>query len=114
MPAIRSGELRHRVELQAPENNQNPVTGEVTTTWVTIARPWAKITPMSAREFLAANAEQSEMRGRIAIRYRAEVNAAMRILHRGMIYNILGLMPDAESGIEHQTLMVGEGVRYQP
>ena len=34
----------------------------------------------------------------------------MRIVHRGKYYNIHGVIPDAESGIEHLTLAVGEGV----
>jgi len=110
VPAVGSGQLRHRVSLQAQVQTQDPDTGEVLVSWQTIAQPWAEIMPMSAREFVAAAANQSEVRGRITIRYRATVKAAMRILHRGMIYNIFGVMPDPDSGIEHQTLMVGEGV----
>lgn len=53
---------------------------------------------------------QSEVRGRIVIRYRASIDATMRIVYRGKYYNILAVLPDAESGIEHLTLMVSEGV----
>lgn len=111
MPAVAAGELRHKVELQAPVTTQNGVTGEIETTWATIANPWAQIVPMSAREFIAAAAEQSEVRGRIVIRYRGEIDATMRIVHRGKYYAIFGVMPDAESGKEHVTLMTGSGVR---
>lgn len=110
MPAVGSGELQHRVELQQQSQVQNTTTGEMVTTWVTVARPWAQIVPLSGREFLASGAEQSEVRGRIAIRYRGGVTAAMRIVHRGKYYNIHAVLPDAESGLEHLTLMVGEGV----
>lgn len=111
MPAVASGDLRHKVQLQALTTTQNPVTGEIVQTWATIAEPWAQIVPMSAREFMASAAEQSEVRGRIVIRYRGDVDATMRILYRGKWYAIFGAMPDAESGLEHQTLMTGEGTR---
>lgn len=111
MPAVGSGSLRHKVQLQALTITQNPVTGEVENTWGTIAEPWAEIVPMSAREFVAAASEQSEVRGRIVIRYRDNIDASMRILYRGKHYAIFGVMNDAESGKEHMTLMVGDGVR---
>lgn len=111
MPAVAAGDLRHKVELQALVDSQDPVTGQIEQTWTTIARPWAQIVPMSAREFLSAASEQSEVRGRIVIRYRGEVDATMRIVYRGKWYAIHGVMPDAESGKEHLTLMTGEGVR---
>lgn len=111
MPAVASGNLRHKVQLQAKQITQDPVTGEMVTTWVTIAQPWAEIVPMSGREFVAAGAEQSEVRGRIVIRYREDVDASMRVVYRGRYYNILAVLPDAESGREHLTLMTGEGVR---
>lgn len=111
MSGVAAGELRHRVQLQENVIGQDPDTGEQISAWVTIAQPWAKIAPMSGREFLAAAAEQSEVRGRITIRYRGNVEATMRVLHRGMYYNILAALTDAESGIEHITLMVSEGVR---
>lgn len=111
MPAVAAGDLRHKVELQALVDGQDPVTGQFEPVWTTIARPWAQIVPMSAREFLSAAAEQSEVRGRIVIRFNGEVDATMRIVYRGKWYAIHGVMPDAESGKEHMTLMTGEGVR---
>jgi hypothetical protein len=35
----------------------------------------------------------------------------MRIVYRGKYFNILAVLPDAESGREHLTLMTSEGVR---
>lgn len=113
MPAVASGKLRHKVALQQRMETQNPTTGEMVTSWSTIAEPWAEIVPMSAREFIAAQAEQSEVRGRITIRYRSGVDASMRVVYRGEYYMIHGVMRDAESGREHMTLMVGQGVRIE-
>ena len=111
MAAVASGKLRHKVQLQDEQIAQDPDTGEMVKTWATIATLWAEIVPLSGREFLAASAEQSEVRSRITIRYREDVTAAMRVVYRGKYFNILAVLPDAESGKEHLTLMTGEGVR---
>src|SRR5690606_5892655 len=97
MPTVASGNLRHKVQLQEQQITQDPVTGEMVTTWVTIAQPWAEIVPMSGREFMAAGAEQSEVRGRIVIRYRDDVDASMRVVYRGRYYSKQAVMPYAGS-----------------
>lgn len=110
MSEVAAGVLRHLVQLQTPIKTQDPITGAIVETWANVAKVWAEIVPSSAREFLAAGAEQSEMRGRATIRYRNDVNPTMRFLHRNKTYAILGFMPDAESLKGHLTLMIGEGV----
>lgn len=113
MAGVASGDLRHRVRIEAPTGGQvqDPNTGEMTSEWETVADVWADVVPMSAREFVAAGAEQSEVRGRMVIRYREDVDATMRVFYRGRYYAIFGVMPDDVSGREHLTLMTGEGVR---
>lgn len=113
MAGVAAGKLRHKVQLQTRVETQDATTGEMGVAWVTTAEPWAEIVPMSAREFIAAQAEQSEVRGRIVIRYRSNVDASMRVVYRGEHYVIHGVMRDAESGREHLTLMVGAGVRIE-
>lgn len=108
---MRAGLLRHRVEIQRPDYVQDQETGEMIKTWVTV---WAKvpcsIEPLSAREFIAASATQSAVSARIVIRYRAGVDATMRILHLDKIYNIEGVLADKESGRDYLTLPCSEGV----
>ncbi len=111
MSGVSSGKLRHLVQLQVPLKTQDPFTGAMVETWANFGtKIWADIVPSSAREFVAAGAEQSEVRGRITIRYREGVDATMRVLYLGRKYAILGRMPDAESMKGHLTLMIGEGV----
>jgi SPP1 family predicted phage head-tail adaptor len=47
---------------------------------------------------------------RITIRYRENINATMRVVHKGKAYNIEGVLPDPDSGMEYLTLPVSEGV----
>lgn len=109
--ALNAGRLRHRVDIQTRQSVQDPVTGEMTPTWVTI---WpsvpAAVEPLSAREFIAAQATQSQVVARITIRYRDGLDASMRILHKGKIYNPVGWLPDKESGLEYLTAPVSQGV----
>lgn len=111
MSGVAAGKLRHWIELQSPNITQDPETGEQVTHWATYAEVWADIAPSSGREFVAAAAEQSEVRGKITIRYRDDVNASHRVLYRGKWYAILAVLDDNDSMLEHQTLMIAEGVR---
>lgn len=86
------------------------MTGEITNDWSNVANIWASIEPLSGREFIAAQAGQSEIAARIVIRYRDGVDATQRILYRGKIYNIHGVLADVKSGLEYLTLPVSEGV----
>lgn len=108
---IPAGKLRHRVSIQQKKISQNPVSGELTETWVDV---WtnvpASIEALSAREYIAAQAVQSQVSARITIRFRPGITAAMRILHNGQIYNIQGVLPDPDSGRSWLTLPCSEGV----
>ena len=107
---MRAGLLRHQIVIQHQTAQQDPVTGEMATAWVEFARVWAAVDPLSARDLIAAQASQSQASGRITIRYRPGVLPTMRILYRGKVYNIHGVLPDIKSGLEYLTLPVSEGV----
>jgi SPP1 family predicted phage head-tail adaptor len=107
---MQAGKLRHRVTLQRPVKIQNPDTGSVTNSWESVSDIWAAVAPSSAREFVAAMAVQSEITTRITIRYRDDVTPKHRILFRGKIYNIEGVLPDPDSGLDYLTLPCSEGV----
>lgn len=107
---MQAGKLRHRVMLQHKVSVQNPLTGAVTPEWQDIKKVWADVVPLSAREFIAAQATQAEITTRITIRYRSGLTNANRIVFRDRIYNIEGVLPDAVSGLEYLTLPCSEGV----
>ncbi len=107
---MRAGTLRHRIAIQRPEYAQDPVTGEMAPSWVEVAKVYASIEPLSAREFIAAAATQSKVTARIVIRYRLGVDSTMRVQHRDKIYNIEGVLADKDSGLEYLTLPCSEGV----
>lgn len=112
---LAAGKLRHYVTIQKLTTTQDPVTGNITESW---ADKWvnvpAAISPLSGREFIAAQSTQSEVTGRITIRWRDGLDASMRIVHTvkgtARIYNIEAILADADSGLEYLTLMVSSGV----
>lgn len=105
-----AGRLRHRVTIQSVTETRDTSSGAIALSWADVATVWAAIEPLSGREFLAAQGEQAEVVARILIRFRDDVVAKMRVLHGSKIYNIRAALPDKESGTEHLTLMVAEGV----
>lgn len=107
--SIGAGGLRHRVLIQQQATNRDD-DGVQTTMWVDVATVWASIEPLSAREFIQSGQTQAAVTARITIRYRAGLQASMRILHRGQVYNIAGLLPDKASGLEYITIPVSAGV----
>lgn len=107
---MQAGKLRHRITIQETVKVQNPDTGAVNNTWRDVSIVWAEVSPLSAREFIAAQASQGEITTRITIRYLNWITRKHRISFRGDIYNIEGVLPDPNSGREYLTLPCSEGV----
>jgi SPP1 family predicted phage head-tail adaptor len=105
-----AGELRHRIEVLSLKTSRHSTTGEVLECWKVERKLWARVTPLSGKEFIAAQAEASKVTARIRIRYRTDIDHTMRISHGDKVYNIEAVLPDNESGLEWLTLMVSEGV----
>lgn len=109
MATFRAGRLLHRIQIQEQQRVPDGG-GGYGIEWVTLRTVWAHVEPLSAREFVASQAVQSEVTARITIRYRDDITPDMRILHRGKIYHIRGVLADHRSGLEYLTLPCSEGV----
>jgi SPP1 family predicted phage head-tail adaptor len=113
MATLLAGNLRHRIAIQERLEEQDSDTGEITHVWATVSEMGnvpAEIVPLSAKEFIAAQATQSEIVARIVIRYREGIDATMRAVHNGAVYNIRGVLPDPRTGREWLTLPVSAGL----
>jgi len=107
---MRAGILKHYVALQEHHDVWDPITGDISLIWETMEEVWAEVAPLSGREFIAANATQSEVIARITIRYREDITSDWRILFRDKIYNIEAILPDMLSGLDYLTLPCSQGV----
>ncbi|QNH21257.1 Phage head-tail joining protein [Xanthomonas sp. GW] len=109
MSNVAAGDLRHRVLIQQQVTTRDS-DGVSQTAWQDVAAVWAAVEPLSAREFVQSSQTQAAVTARITIRYRAGLAPTMRILHRGQVFNIAGLLPDKASGLEYITIPVAAGV----
>jgi len=116
-----AGKLRHRLIIQElvdvadSSGEVQDSSGAPMQEWQDVVTVWGAIEPLSAREFITAQSEQSKVIAKITIRARAGITAAMRIFHQGAnkYYNIEGLLFDNDSGKEYLLIPVSEGIRYQ-
>lgn len=107
--SLAAGRLRHRVTLQSLTLTQDGNTGAPIETWATEATVWAAIEPLSVRDFVAADARQSQVTGRIVLRPVAGLNETWRVTHGDKVYQIVGILPDQDTGEEYVTLAVAQG-----
>ncbi len=109
---MQAGRLDQRVTIErfdsVRDSNgdviQNPNTGEVSYAWVPVATVWAAVEPLNGREFIAAQAVQSEVTTRIRVRYRLNFEPADRINHEGTLYDIQSII-NPRSGNRELVLM---------
>lgn len=103
--------LPHRIRLEQPVRAQDHITGEIVTEWQVYKESVAaKVTPISGREFMAAQAEQTEVVARIQVNYDPNITPTMRAWFRDKVYVLHGALPDNITGLKWLTLPVSEGV----
>ncbi len=88
-----AGAMRHRVQIQAKTVALDEHGGPIQT-WTTVATVWASLEATSTREFFAAQQVQSEVTQRIRIRFRADIDATMRVVHKDRVFDIVGILPN--------------------
>lgn len=88
-----AGQLNQRVQFKRRQSGRNEL-DELVDAWSDVWTPlWAKVEPLTGREFLAAGAEQSTVDTRFIIRFREGVTEQMRVAWRGAEYDIRSAQP---------------------
>ena len=99
---MQSGRLKHFVTIQRRSETQDAI-GQPVVAWVQVAQVFADIRHQSGLEAVRADAPVSTVKASVRIRYRTGIDAGMRVLHRGVVYNITAVLPD-EVGRQHVDL----------
>lgn len=107
---MNAGDLRHRITIQRQHIDIDQTTGDRHVHWQDVVNVWAKISPVSVREFVQNQQQQHQVNTRITIRYRKDIDTDCRLVHDGKIYNIIGILADAYTGKEYLTLACEHGV----
>lgn len=90
---MQAGRLNRRCVLQSPGTATDEI-GQPIPGWTDVATVWADIRMKSGLEAIKAGAVVSTVQASIRIRYRAGVNAGMRVVHNLVNYEIKAVMPD--------------------
>lgn len=85
--------LNHRIRLmkRAPGTDS---AGSISKEWVLVAEAWADVRFQSGAESMRAGGEASSVKASIRIRARADVDASMRAVYRGVTFDIQAILPD--------------------
>jgi SPP1 family predicted phage head-tail adaptor len=92
------GRLDRRITLQSPTFSTDSE-GRASTTWATVASPWAALDQQSGIETQQAGEELMTLTMTARIRWRASlaISSAMRVLYLGRVFQIVGIANPAES-----------------
>lgn len=84
------GRLKERLVLEAPVESTDGA-GGVVRTFAALANLWAEVTPVSAREDVAADAAGVKVTHRIRIRMRGDVTTRHRLRRGARLWRIASL-----------------------
>ena len=90
---MQAGRLNRRCALQSPGTATDEI-GQPIPGWTDVATLWADIRMKSGLEAIKAGAPVSTVQASIRVRYRAGINAGMRVVHNLTAYEILAVQPD--------------------
>ncbi len=90
---MQAGRLNRKCQLQSPSQSVDEI-GQPIPGWTDVATLWADIRMKSGLESIKAGAPVSVVQASIRVRYRAGINAGMRVVHNLTAYEILAVQPD--------------------
>ena len=112
--AVNAGELRHRVTIQSYVKGGRDGDGyELPSEWIEYKKVYAKITPLSTKDLLSAQAAESEITARMKVRYGSglDIDTTMRVVWKGRLYAIDSQgLDDGDTGLEYTTFALAGGV----
>jgi len=104
------GGLRHRITIeQKARGASDGAGGNVSETWSTFKKVWARVEPMSAREIAVADQIVHRVLTKITIRRRTDITTAMRIVYQGRNLAIIGLRDMDDAGWRWTEITAEEG-----
>ena len=92
---MKTGLLNKRITFQANTPTANSI-GEFVDTWADFVTVWAAIEPLTGRLYFEAKQANSEVEGRIRIRYRSDILPTMRIEYGTRYLRIISIVHPKE------------------
>ena len=93
------GKMNKRVTLQRRDETQDTM-GQTIETWVDQAESFAKVEPVSGREFFQASGQKSEVTHKVTMRARDDFALAPRdrLVYKTRTFNISSVLDEEEDG----------------
>lgn len=107
---ITAGMLDQRITLQQRAAGVD-VLGQAAGAWQTVAEVWARARPLRSRELFAAGSIGNVTDVEFTVRWRTGITAQMRVLWRGVPYDITGEPIDIDGQQQWMQLLAANGVR---
>lgn len=96
------GEMNRRIKFQSRQETDDGYGGK-TIVWLDHASAWAKVEPLSGREYFDAHQTQADVSHRVTTRFRGGIDETMRIVCGEKMLEIESVL-DVESA--HQRLVI--------
>jgi SPP1 family predicted phage head-tail adaptor len=106
---MKIGKLRHRIKIQKYTAGRDSFGGEEPV-WTDVAEVWARVSPVSGKEFFASAQVNAEVTTKITMRYIKGITPKMRVVFDGRSFDIVSVLDFEERGIE-LNLMCRESVQ---
>jgi SPP1 family predicted phage head-tail adaptor len=100
---MKAGDLRERITVLAYRETKNAMGEMVPVYDETFAEVWASVQGVTAREFLLAGQQQTEISHRVRMRFLTGLTQRMRVVWRGRTLEIVSLLEHANRS-EHELL----------
>ena len=89
---MKAGQLDQRISVERLQGGFDELGQPLPDNWAHLFDCWAEVSPLVGREFIAAQAAQSEVTARIRMRFRPWMTAEDRVIHNGTTYGIVSVI----------------------
>lgn len=102
-----AGELRHRIKIQKLTSGRDEDGYPIPEQWTDYVQIWAKVSHLSGKDLIAAQASNSKIVARVKIRYREDIDTTMRVIYKSKTYAIDSqALEDTNTGYESVTFLL--------
>lgn len=104
---MRAGDLRRRLKIYRQTSTRTPTGAVQAGRWENVFTVWGQFVPLSVKDIIAGQAQETQITARAKIRYRTDIDGTMRVEHAGQMYEIVGEpLADNRTGREYLTLVL--------
>ena len=88
--------LKHEIEILQSDSAARDSAGQPVHSWKQLRKQWADVRTTGGLESIRAGAVTSTINSSIRVRFRPDLSPSLRVSHRGIVYDILAVLPSAD------------------